>query len=297
MNVFYIQCGHVANIIKTAQHPYYKKIIHENCNDYKAIYKIVNSLLFRKSDSPMPDIKPLSLLAEGFNEFFYTKIANIIDKLKLNVPTHNPNKFIEDEYKTEKRIGILVPVSHMDVINMVKSVPPKSCKLDPIPTKILKDHIDAIAQGIANIINTSFKHGYVCDSLKDAILRPLLKLPKLDLDFSNFRPVSNLAYLSKLAKRFVSQQLMRYAEVTDMLEPFQSAYRQGFSTETAQLWVKTDILDVIDRKEVTWLVMLELSAAFDTISDKLSINHLKYHFGITDTIVQWISSYFTNRSQ
>ena len=62
--------------------------------------------------------------AEGFNEFFYIKTAKIMDKLKLNIPTHNPNKFIEDEYQTETRIGILMPVSQMDVINMVKSVPP-----------------------------------------------------------------------------------------------------------------------------------------------------------------------------
>ena len=96
-----------------------------------------------------------------------------------------------------------MPESHMDVINMVKSVPPKSCKLDPIPMKILKDHIEALAYGIANIINTSFEHGYVCDSLKDAIVKPLLKLPKLDLMFANFRPVSNLEYLGKLAEWFV----------------------------------------------------------------------------------------------
>ena len=157
--------------------------------------------------------------------------------------------------------------------------------MTPIPTKILKNHVDALAHGIANIINTSFKHGYVCDSLKDAILRPLLKLPKLDLVFPNFRPVSNLAYLGKLAKRFVSQQLMRYAELMEMMEPFQSAYRQGYSTETALLQVKTDILDAIDRKEVTCLVMLDLSAAFDTINHKLLINCLKYCFGITDTIL------------
>ena len=131
LNAFYIQHRHVANIIKTAQHQYYKEIIHENHNDYKAFYNIANSLLFRKSESPMPDIKPLSLLMEGFNEFFYIKIAKIMDKFKLNVPTHNPNKFIEDEYQTEMKIGILMPVSYMDVINMVKSVPPKSCKLDP----------------------------------------------------------------------------------------------------------------------------------------------------------------------
>ena len=122
-------------------------------------------------------------------------------------------------------------------------------------------------------------------------------MPKLDFVFPNFRPISNLAYLGKLAERFVRQQLMRYAELMDMLEPFQSAYRQGYLTETALLQVKTDILDAIDGKEVTCLVMLDLSAAFDTISHKLLINCLKYRIGITDTILQWISSYLTNRSQ
>ena len=93
------------------------------------------------------------------------------------------------------------------------------------PQKILKNHIDALAHGIANFINTSFEHGYVCDSLKEAIIRPLLKSPKFDLVFPNFGLISNLAYLGKLAERFVCQQLMRYAELTDMMEPFQSAYR------------------------------------------------------------------------
>ena len=96
-NAFCVQCRHVANIIKTAQCYYYKEIIHENCNDYKAIFNIANSLLFRKSDSRMPDIKPLSTLVGGFNELFYIKIAKFMDKLKLNVSTQNPSKYIEDE--------------------------------------------------------------------------------------------------------------------------------------------------------------------------------------------------------
>ena len=89
LNAFYVQCRHIANFIKTAQHSYYKEIIHESHIDYKAIFSIANSLLFRKSDSPMPDIKPLSTLAEGFNEFFYIKITKIMDKFKLNVYTQN----------------------------------------------------------------------------------------------------------------------------------------------------------------------------------------------------------------
>ena len=61
-------------------------------------------------------------------------MAKIMDRLKLIQKTHNPNKLIEDDYQTELRIGTLTPVSYMDVINMVKSVPPKSCDLNPILT-------------------------------------------------------------------------------------------------------------------------------------------------------------------
>ena len=125
------------------------------------------------------------------------------------------------------------------------------------------------------------------DNLKGVILWATHKVISTSISCSqNFRPVSNLTYLGKLAEHFVCKQLTRYAELTGMMEPYQSAYRQNFSTETALLWVKTDILDAMDRKEVTCLVMLDLSDAFDSISHKLLLNHLNYHFGIIDTVFQ-----------
>ena len=59
--------------------------------------------------------------------------------------------------------------------------------LDPTPTKVLKDHIGSLAHGIGKIINTSFEHGYVCDSLKEEILRPLLKSPQARPSISKFQ--------------------------------------------------------------------------------------------------------------
>ena len=69
-----------------------------------------------------------------------------MDKLKLNASTQNSIKCIEDRQAN----AYLHAMFHTDIIEMVKSVPPKSCELDPIPMKILKDHIGA------KIINTSF---------------------------------------------------------------------------------------------------------------------------------------------
>ena len=90
---------------------------------------------------------------------------------------------------------------------------------------------------------------------------------------------------------------MEYAEKTGNVEEMQSAYRVGHSTETALLKVKTDILNNMDQRRVTFLVLLDLSAAFDLVSFKLLLNHLHYRFGVTGTALKWIASYLTNRTQ
>ena len=81
------------------------------------------------------------------------------------------------------------------------------------------------------------------------------------------------------------------------MESYQSAYREHSSTKTALTKIKADILEAVDKKEVMCLVMLYLSSAFDTISHELLLKRLKYRFGIMDTVLQWIKSFLTNRTQ
>ena len=78
------------------------------------------------------------------------------------------------------------------------------------------------------------------------------------------------------------------------MEPLQSAYRPHHSTETALLKVKTDILKAMDNQEVACLVLLDLSAAFDTVDHKILLERLENYFGITGTTLRWIRSYLTN---
>ena len=109
--------------------------------------------------------------------------------------------------------------------------------------------------------------------------------------------MSNLSYVSKLVECTVCNQLMEYAEKTGNSEEMQSAYRVGHSTKTALWKVKTDILNNMDQRRVTFLVLLDLLAAFDLVSFKLLLNHLHYRFGVTGTALKWIASYLTNRTQ
>ena len=135
------------------------------------------------------------------------------------------------------------------------------------------------------------------DNLKEPILWPLLKKLGLDHLPENYRPVSNIPYLDNLIESCVSNQLVQHTKSTDNVEPFQSAYRENHSTDTALLKVKADLLDAMDGKEVVCLILLDLSVAFDTVSHDILLNHLHHWFGITDTALAWVRDYRSNRTQ
>ena len=158
--------------------------------------------------------------------------------------------------------------------------------------------MDILLPIILSILNKSLNTGSVPKCFKSAVVKPALK--KQDLDPSickNFRPVSNLSFISKLLEKVVADQLMRHLVAFDCLDKFQSAYRPHFSTETALLRAINDILCNINSGKLVLLIHLDLSAAFDTINHSLLLNRLSLEAGIGGTVLQWISSYLTDRTQ
>ena len=82
-----------------------------------------------------------------------------------------------------------------------------------------------------------------------------------------------------------------------LLNPFQSVYKQGHSTETALLQIVNDFLLSLENWNISIVTLLDLSAAFDTIDHNTLLSHLEHVFGIHGTVLQWFSSYLSNRSQ
>ena len=91
-----------------------------------------------------------------------------------------------------------VPLTEQQVSNVITSLKSKSCKLDAIPTVILKKMLPKVITLITKIVNISLGDGLFCREWKMAVVRPLLKKLGLELIFPNFRLVSNLTFISKV---------------------------------------------------------------------------------------------------
>lgn len=173
-----------------------------------------------------------------------------------------------------------------------------SCELDPVPASVFSQCLPQLLPVITDIVNTSLQTGSFPSAFKTAIVRPLLKKHNLDPNnLSNYRPVSNLSFISKLLEKVALKQLNNHLSTNNLLHPFQSAYRANHSTETALVKILNDLLLASDNGKISLLTLLDLSAAFDTIDHSILLSRLEHTFGIQNSALSWFRSYLTDRFQ
>ena len=228
------------------------------------------------------------MLANDVGEFFVRKVEHIsqdTDSICLSsadrnlVPPDGEALDITDEVL--RSCGNL---SERNVCELIRASAKKSCLLDPFPTNVVCDSLNVLLPVITNMVNASLSTGHFPDNWKEAIINPLFKKGTIDFAYKNLRPVSNLQFVSKITERA--------ANYTPM-----SAYRKSHSTETALVKKVNDILLDMNRQHVSLLVLLDLSAAFDTVDHIILLRRLETSFGVTGDALKWIASYLSARSQ
>ena len=243
-------------------------------------------------DSVLPAHSSEKSLAGTFASFFTNKISKMRDTFSASGSFNDTPDYVPPAFNTFK------PVTEDDVRKCINESPTKSCLLDPLPTFLLRDCLDILLPSIIKLVNYSLSDGSFPSAFKRAVVTPLIKkasLPKNDL--KNYRPVSGLCFLSKLVERVVAKQLTSHININKLNNPHQSAYKPGHSTETALLSIKNEVHLSLARGESTALVLLDLSAAFDTIDYSSLLSYLKSWFGLGGTVLKWFASYLGDRCQ
>jgi hypothetical protein len=291
----------VAQLVKQKKASHYKRTFAEA--DSKETFKIVGGLLSASDGGSLPSDKDDASLAQEFANFFKSKITDIHQSLVLE--DDGQEEALDQPATVNARtrpppFHTFVEQSEDEVRKVVMKCPNKSCSMDPIPTSLLKDNhvLPILLPTITNVINRSLSTGGVPSEFKVAQVIPRLKKEGLDVEnLKNFRPVSNLPFLSKVLEKIVASQLMSHLYEHHLLDPLQSAYRKGHSTETALLKIKSDVDAILDEGDGVALVLLDLSCAFDTLDHATLIKRMEEYFGITGTALSWIKSYLTDRHQ
>ena len=125
---------------------------------------------------------------------------------------------------------------------------------------------------------------------REPLLDPYLKKQVSTLS-TKTRSVANLCFLSKVLEKCMLWQLIDHCDSNNLLPDFQSAYRKNYRTETSLIKITNDILWAMEKQKATIMILLDLSAAFDTVDHNILINILKEHYDFCDKALHWFEQY------
>lgn len=272
---------------------YFKAKIEENKGDQKALFNIISAVKKDSKTLVLPSHSCPSELANNFADFFEEKVIKISQMFpQVSVLPHPiPPEGV-------KLLTSLQPTTEKELRKIIMNGNSKGCCLDPIPTPMLKSMVDVLLPWITEIVNASISQSYVPDNLKMSSVTPRIKKPSLDAEqMKNYRPVSNLPYIAKLVEKVVVNQLDRHLLENDLYASHQSAYRKHHSCETALVKICNDIQWALDSNKCVLLILIDQSAAFDTVNQDLLLHRLQTQFGINAHALQWFASYLKGRTQ
>ena len=293
------KCVDAQVIIDRERNAYYRNRLASLKGDSRGTYKVINKLMDKEYGANKLPNGEDSKVAENLKTFFDEKVKKIYSNIEHSCASMNYTTTTSEDSLNEAcdDFDEFSEISTEDLVKIIRDIPNKTSVDDAIPLWLFKIAMPELLPFIHHIVNTSLKKGIFPEKLKVAAVRPGLKKQNLDVDdLKNYRPISNLTYVSKILEKAVHIQLNNYLSNNNLFCNLQSGYRKHHSCETAVTRIHNDILMMIDKKENVVLLLLDLSAAFDTINHNLLLRKLKSAYGISGTAIQWIKSYLSGRT-
>lgn len=227
-------------------------------------------------------------------------IANELNSYFVNIPSLLLEQLDEITYSDSLTINkasiIEKETDCQEVIEIVNRLRNKwSSGDDGIPTALIKKSIVGVVEPLTYIINNSLKYGIFPNNLKLALVKPVFK--KGDHSkVENYRPISLLPAFSKVFESVMCKRLVDFLISNNILSDVQHGYQRGKSTQTAVFQFTQNILEALERDEMTLGLFLDLSRAYDCLNHDILLHKME-KYGIRGPPLQWFRSYLSDRSQ
>ena len=232
-------------------------------------------------------------LARIMNEYFIEKVKKIVEGLR-NVPEDlsgcikvmaGRKLSLSSKFVTVKKVESLL-------LSLKNKTSTSMDQLDNYAVKLAAHHI---AGPLHHVITLSVLQEKFPTSWKYTKIVPLHK-KKSPLKRENYRPVAILSPLSKVLEKIFYEHIYNYFDRNNLFHPSLHGYRRGRSTMTALLSMYDKWVQAATKGQVSGVVLVDLSAAFDLVSPALLVKKLKI-YGLEEDITTWITSYLTDRYQ
>ena len=202
-----------------------------------------------------------------FATYFLNKVDKIKERFK-DIDPYQPSRLdtpqiVKFALVTSSRLG-----------QIIRKMSSKTCQLDEVPTAKLQEILEGCLPSITHLVNSSLGQGKFCEEWKEAVVKQLIKKTELGTQNSNYRPVSNLCFISKIVENITLDQFNQHCQDYNLVPEYQSAYRKKHSCETNLVKLVNDTLWIMENQLVTTIVILDLSAAFNTVDHDLLLEVL-----------------------
>ena len=274
----------------------YSEVIRSNKNDMKKLYRTVNELLGDGIVRTLPSHTDERKLADEMGSCFNNKIEKIRSELSSK-KSQNTFQFPVINHQDIPTLDHFNHVTDENVTKVISSMKNKENLYDPVPITVVKQNLSFFLPLLNKANNLSLSQGVFADDLKHALVSPIYKVASGDSELnSNYRPVSNLPFISKIHEKLALIQIQEHLDKNNLNPEFQSAYQSGHSCETAVCRVVNDMQKMVAGGQMVILAQLDMSAAFDTVDHTTLLDFLCQKFGITGKVLAWLKSYLYGRT-
>ena len=286
-----------------AQKKYYRKYFENFKDDSKKQWQMINKLLDRKikirsaiklhDDEGNLIDKPKDV-ASQFNKYF----SSIASNLKENISPRtvfDPGGFTEFLGKPSLNSMYLQPAQSYEIAKIIDNFKNKATLDTRMNALKIANNCEKFVDVLCEMINCSFNDGIFPEALKIAKVVPIHKEGSRT-EVSNYRPISLLSTFSKIYEKIMHNRVLQYFDKNSLLFEQQYGFRPGRSCEHALLNAQNLILNSLTKKEVSLLLLLDFSKAFDMVDHNILLRKLE-HYGIRGKVLDWFKSYLSNRAQ
>uniref|UniRef100_A0A669CUH2 Reverse transcriptase domain-containing protein n=1 Tax=Oreochromis niloticus TaxID=8128 RepID=A0A669CUH2_ORENI len=289
----------VTRSLRQAKANFFINIIERAKGNGKIIWQHLNKLLGRHSNKSKNTIElyvnnsivrePLSI-ASNLNTFFISSVKEISQSFDSVVCSDNVND-------VGQNLFTITHISDTEVAKLITGLKQsKALDVYGINTNFLKEHMDLLVRPTTHVLNMSFEHSIVPTDWKIAAVTPIFKAG-VKTDMANYRPISILPVISKIAEKWVVKLLTAHLENTQpSLHPLQFGFRAHHSIDAALCMLVENLKSLLDKSPCIGAVFLDLKKAFDSVNHQILLSRLT-QFNISSQALQWFASYLSHRKQ